>query len=133
MSLPDGTAAVNLEIPARIPRVEFDAETHWELVSKVIEIHVHLESPDEVKMNAIRAFIQTWNYDIKLESLINEFELNARHSSMGHAEYAAGGIDYDDNTYCPFKTPEDVFASDPWETYGKKDKSELIRRFNEHY
>jgi uroporphyrinogen-III decarboxylase len=42
-------------------------------------------------------------------------------------------VDYDDNVYCPFQEPEEVFAVDPWELYGPRDKRELIRRFDEHY
>jgi hypothetical protein len=52
---------------------------------------------------------------------------------MGHAVYAAEGVDRRDTVYCPFKDPEEVLAFDPWQAYGKKDKQELIRRFEEHY
>ena len=48
---------------------------------------------------------------------------------MGHAEYVAGGTDYNDDVSCPFKSPEEVLAFDPLETYGQKDKKELTRRF----
>jgi len=82
MSLSDGMAAVNLEMPSRIPRVEFDAETHWELVSKVTGIGVDVESPEDVKTKATLTFIRSWNYDIKLEPLINEIELNAKRTCM---------------------------------------------------
>ncbi|MCI0494219.1 hypothetical protein L0Z72_04360 [candidate division KSB1 bacterium] len=133
MSLETGMAAVNLEMPPRIPRVEFDAETHWELVKKVTGIDVSVESSDEVRNKATRTFIQAWNYDIKLEPLIGDPELDAKRTCMGHSVYAAGGVDYNTNIYCPFKSPEEVYAFDPWETFGAKNKSELIHRFNEHY
>ena len=29
---------------------------------------------------------------------------------MGHAEYAAGGVDFDNTVGCPFQEPEDVLS-----------------------
>ena len=133
MSYKDGWAAVNLEMPPRVPRVEFDAERHWALVKAVTGMEVDVNSPDQTKQEATQAFIKAWNYDIQLTPLIGHGELNARRTSMGHAEYAAGGLDYDDNIYCPFSDPEEVFTLDFMETYGAKDKGSLVRRFNEHY
>jgi len=133
MSYADGWSAVNLEMPSRIPRVEFDAERHWELVKTVTGIDVNFESSPQIKEEASRAFIKAWNYDILLTPLIGHGELSAKLTSMGHAVYAAGGVDYNTNIYCPFKDPEEVFSFDPFETYGTKDKSELVKRFNDHY
>jgi len=133
MSYSDGWAAVNLEMPPRVPRVEFDAERHWDLVKAVTGIEVDIDSPGQIKHEASCAFIRAWDYDIRLTSLIGHGELSAKCTSMGHSEYAAGGVDYNANIYCPFKEPEEVFALDLWETYGTKDKKELIQRFNQNY
>ena len=133
MSFLDGWSAVNLEMPGRIPRVEFDAEDHWALVEAVTGVKVTPESPEQSKEEVRRAFVRAWNYDIRLTPLVGEEELSAKCTSMGHAEYAAGGVDYATDTYCPFEDPEEVFALDPWQTYGCKDHKELVRRFNEHY
>ena len=133
MSYEDGWAAANMEMPSRVPRVEFDAEGHWALVKAVTGIPVDFDSPAETKQEASRAFIKAWNYDIRLTPLIGHGELEAKRTSMGHSEYAPGGVDYDTNIYCPFKDPEEVFALDFMETYGTKDKSALTQRFNEHY
>lgn len=133
MSHADGWAAMNLEMPARIPRTEFDAQTHWELVKAVTGIDVGVQSSDEAKRQASKAFIRAWNYDILLTSRIGNSELDQFHTSMGHAAYAAGGVDYNNVLFCPFKSPEQVLAFDPWETYGTKDKGEIKRRFEEHY
>jgi len=133
MSYEDGWAAVNLEMPPRIPRTEFDAECHWELVKAVTGIDVAVESPEEVKRKARLAFIRAWDYDLLFGCLIGHGELDALRTHMGHAVYAAGGIDYDDRIQCPFKTPEEVLAFDPWQAYGRHDKADLTRRFNEHY
>jgi len=133
MSYADGWAAVHLEMPPRVPRVEFDAERHWDLVKAVTGIEVDIDSPGPTKHEASRAFIRTWNYDIRLTSLIGHGELSAKSTSMGHGEYAAGGVDYNANVHCPFEHPEEVFALELWETYGTKDKKKLIQRFNEQY
>ena len=133
MSYSDGWAAVNLEMPPRVPRVEFDAERHWDLVQAVTGIEVALDSSGATKHEASCAFIRAWNYDISLTSLIGHGELSAKSTSMGHSEYVAGGVDYNANIYCPFEDPEEVFTLDPWETYGAKDKKELIQRFNQNY
>jgi hypothetical protein len=133
MSYEDGWAAVNLEMPPRIPRTEFDAQCHWPLVKAVTGIAVSFDSPGELKQTAMRAFVRAWNYDIQLSCLIGHGELDALRTNMGHAVYADGGSDYDPNIRCPFKTPEEVLAFDPWEVYGPRDKRELTRRFNEHY
>ena len=133
MSYADGWAAVNLEMPRRVPRVEFDAERHWPLVKVVTGIDVNVNSSQQLKTRATRAFVRAWNYDIRLTPLIGDEELGDKRTSMGHAEYEAGGIDYDTHIHCPFNDPEEVLRFDPREMYGEKDKQELIRRFNQHY
>ncbi|MBM4033753.1 MAG: hypothetical protein FJ291_18500 [Planctomycetes bacterium] len=133
MSHEDGWAAFNLEMPRRIPRSEFDAECHWGLVRAVTGINVGVESPRELKQEARLAFIRAWNYDVVFGCLIGHGELDALRTNMGHAVYAAGGIDYDANIRCPFKSPEEVLAFDPWAAYGPRDRAELTRRFDEHY
>jgi hypothetical protein len=133
LSYAAGWAAVHLEMPARVPRTEFDAESHWPLVRAVTGMQVDVSSAPELQEQARRAFARAWDYDIRLTPLIGHGELDDRRTSMGHSEYAAGGVDRDDNIYCPFRDPEEAFAFDPWETYGPKDKGELVRRFDEHY
>ena len=134
MSFEDGWAAVHLEMPARVPHFEPSAaEYHWDLVRAVTGISVDIDSPGEDRERASEAFVRAWNYDIHFASLIGGQELSARHSSMGHAEYAQAGRDFNTNIYCAFKDPDEVLAFDPWETYGQKDPAELRRRFDEHY
>jgi uroporphyrinogen-III decarboxylase len=52
---------------------------------------------------------------------------------MGHAEYASGGIDYDNKINELYKTPYDALNFDPWELYGQKKQTKLIEDFNKHY
>jgi uroporphyrinogen-III decarboxylase len=42
-------------------------------------------------------------------------------------------VDYDNRVSRLFSDPEEVFAFDPWQAYGKKDRKTLTGRFNEHY
>ena len=133
MSFEDGWAAINLEMPSRVPRTELDAERHWDLVREVTGIEVNSASPPETQDEGRRAFMQAWNYDLTLGNLIGGNELLALKTNMGHSVWAAGGVDYDDDIVYPFTDVEQVLAFDPWEAYGKKDKGELIRRFEEHY
>jgi hypothetical protein len=133
MSFADGWAAMNLDMPPRVPRFEADAHVHWDLVRAATGVEVDVQSPPELKHRAGLAFMQAWNYDLMLDALIGGGELDQLRTNMGHAAYAAGGVDYDANVHCPFAAPEEVLAFDPWEVYGPRDKQELIGRFEEHY
>ena len=133
MSYQDGWAAINLEMPKRIPRTEYSAEGHWDLIKAVTSIDVGVESPDQAKREASLAFTKTWNYDFFWSTLIGSGEFGEMQTDMGHAEYAAGGVDRRDTIYCPFEDPEEVLDFDPWVVLGEKDKGELTRRFEQHY
>ena len=133
MSYEDGWAAINLNMPARIPRTEYSAHTHWRLIRAVTGIDVGGERPDSGKGDAGIAFSRAWNYDFMWSTLIGRAEFGDLRTDMGHAEYAAGGVDRRDTIFCPFDDPEQVLKFDPWEVYGKQDKRELIRRFEAHY
>ncbi len=133
MSYEDGLAALNLEMPPRVPRTEYSAECHWELVQAVTGMEVSPKSDDKTKQLAADAFVQAWNYDFFWATLIYVEEIEAKRTRMGHAEYASGGTDFNAEIGCPFSSPEEVLAFDPWETYGPRDKATLIRRFEEDY
>jgi len=133
MSFEIGWATMNLEMTPRIARTEFDAQVHWDLVKAVTGIDVRVESTGELKQKASRAFVEAWGYDTLLSSMVHGNEFGELRTSMGHAVYAAGGVDYNSQIYCPFKTVEEVLAFDPWKAYGPRDKREITRRFNEHY
>ncbi len=133
MSYEDGWAALNLEMPKRIPRTEYSATMHWDLMKVVTGIDVGVDSPDEVKTRAQIAFMRAWNYDFFWNTLIGHDEFGAWQTDMGHAEYAAGGVDRRDTIFSPYKTAEDVLNFVPWDKLGPKDPGELIRRFEAHY
>lgn len=133
MSYSDGWAALNLEMPGRVPRTEYSASTHWELVGRVTGIGVDAFSSEEVKAKAEQAFVKAWNYDFIWQILIHNQVFEGKCSTMGHAEYASGGVDYSNELRQLYKDPEDALDFDPWELYGKKENSQLVQAFNEDY
>jgi hypothetical protein len=133
MSYTDGWSALHLEMPGRIPRVEFDAESHWELVYRVTGLDVHPQDPESQKKTARQAFVRAWNYDLVPANLIGSEELKARCSDMGHGAYTAGGMDLSYVTRAAFANPEEVYAFDPADTYGRPGRQALIEQFNAHY
>ena len=90
----DGWAAINLEMPPRVPRTEYSADGHWELVAAVTGIDVDAASPQETKSKAALAFRRAWNYDFHWSTLIGGEEFGQKRTKMGHAVYAAGGEDF---------------------------------------
>ncbi len=133
MSYEHGMAAINLEMPPRVPRTEYSAEFHWDLVKEVTKIEVGPESSDEEKEKASAAFTKAWNYDFYWMILVHNQIFGDMYTKMGHAEYATDGADYDNEIRCPFSSPEEVLKFDPWETYGKIDKTEWTGKFEEDY
>lgn len=131
MSYKDGWAALNLEMPPRVPRTE--ASANWGLMKAVTGIDVSIRSPGEVMLEAVKAFVKAWNYDVLFGSAVGYDILERKRSSMGHAVYAEEGVDYDTKIYCPFQSTAEVFAFDPWETYGPADKPAFTKRFSDHY
>lgn len=134
MSFKDGWAAINLEMPKRVPRTEYSAESyHFDLMKAVTGIDVNAESPDDVKARASFEFRKAWNYDFLWSILIDNKIFGDYYTSMGHASYAADGSDYNSHITHPFKEPEDVLAFDPWEKLGTRDKGQLKADFEKHY
>lgn len=133
MSFQDGWAALHLEMPPRVPRTEYSAESHWDLIRAVTGIEVGVESPPEVKTAASRAFVKAWNYDLVWSTLVSRGHLGKYRTRMGHAVYAAGGVDFDDDIGSAFESPEQVLAFDPWESLGEIDRTAAIEQFEAHY
>jgi len=133
MSYEDGWAAINLEMPKRIPRTEYSIESHWEVVKAVTGIEVGVESSDQVKWEASLAFMRAWKYDFFWSTLIGDEVFGDFRTDMGHAVYAAGGIDWREKKVSPFGDAEAVLNFNPWETLGERNKLELRQRFEWHY
>jgi hypothetical protein len=134
VSFEDGWSALNLEMTARVPHTEYSLERHWELVNRVTGLQVDPHSPDEIQTQAAFAFMKAWNYDFRWSTHVGcELLFGDLRTDMGHAEYAAGGVDRRDTIYCPFKTPEEVLAFDFYAAYGTIDQAEWKARFEAFY
>lgn len=133
MPYADGWAAMNLEMPGRVPRTEYSAQMHWDLIKAVTGIDVGIASSPEQQTQAALALFKAWKYDFFWSTLITDTEFGAWRTDMGHAEYAAGGVDRRDTIFSPYTTPEEVLSFDPWEKLGQKEPAELTRRFEESY
>ena len=135
MSYKDGWSAMNLEMPKRIPRTEYSAASHWELVSRVTGVRVDHTSAEEERRKASREFAgpNGWNFDLSWSTLIGGCELGDTSTSMGHAIYAEGGVDYDDNIHRAFSTPEEVLSFDPESSLPTVPNDEIVARFENHY
>ena len=113
MSLQDGLAALNLNMPPYVPRTEYSVTEHWELVRAVTGMQVNRQSSDEIKLAAGQAFMKAWNFDLLWCTLIGGSEFKDLRTRMGHCVYADGGGDFDTVRSCPFSQPEQVLAFDP--------------------
>lgn len=133
MSYEDGWAALNLEMPKRVPRTEYSLDGHWEVLRQVTGMDVSEDSDPDTRLAACKKLFREWNYDLMWGTLIAGQVFGDLRTSMGHAEYAAGGVDFDTDIRCPFNGPEEVLAFDPWEAYGERDKKQLIQDFEEDY
>ncbi|NQT20417.1 MAG: hypothetical protein HQ592_11975 [Planctomycetes bacterium] len=133
MSYEDGMAAINLEMPKRIPRTEYSPEGHYPLQKAVTGIDVCADSPDEVRREAWLAFIRAWNYDFFWATNIAGGIFEGKCSSMGHAVYAEKGTDFNPNITNLYDDPEEALNLDMWEQYGTRDKKEITKFFEDCY
>jgi hypothetical protein len=67
MSYEDGWAALNLDMPARIPHTEMSADWyHGPLVEAVTGIPIRPDMPFSEREKACAPFVAAWNYDIHM-------------------------------------------------------------------
>ena len=134
MSLKDGLAAINLEMPSRVPRTEYSADQHWELVNAVIGSNVSPNSPSDERRAASRAFEKAWNYDFIWSTDIFARDFGDIRTRMGHANYMAGNVDFDNTQNSYFSSADDVLNFDPLEALPSEyTHNELVERFNRAY
>lgn len=133
MSYEDGWAAINLEMPARVPHTEYSVERHWQVVNHVTGLHIDEKSPINEQSQASFAFMKAWNLDFRWNTLIHTQIFGDLRTDMGHAEYEAAGVDRRDSVHCPFKEPEEVLDFDFYKEYGEIDKKLWTQKFEDHY
>ena len=136
MSYQDGWAAINLQMPPRIPRTEYSVDYyHFELMKEVTGLQASQSSPPEEKNAVSRAFRKAWNYDFLFGLwgyTVSELA-DKKRTRMGHAEFAQDGSDLDKKIGCPFESVEEVLAFDPFECYGSLDSRWLREMFEQSY
>ena len=132
MSFEDGWAAVNLEMPPRVPRFDPSVGYHHELLTAVTGIPVGPDASQASGLRARQAFFKAWDFGIDFRAT-GVGELKKKRSSMGHAEYAVNGTDFDDHVFQAFTDPAEALAFDPMAVYGPVDESALTERINREY
>jgi uroporphyrinogen decarboxylase len=132
MPYEDGWAALNLEMPKRVPRTEYSVEGHWDLLKAVTGIDVGPDSSEEIKLRAQQAFYKAWHYSLKWSILVSHGALGEYYTDMGHAVYQADGSDLREVGENKFPTHESVLNFDPWETLGPIDRAAATRNFENH-
>lgn len=133
MSLQDGMAALNLEMPDRVPRTEYSAHEHWKLINAVLGTNVGHTSSQEEQGKASNAFMKAWNYDYQWGATIFAGDLGEYRTRMGHANFKAGDVDFDNVVGSYFKSIDEVLKFDPLNALPTYTNSELIKRFNQMY
>ena len=133
MSHKNGMAALRLEMPDTVPRTEYSADSHWELIGKVTGIEITDDSSGELRKKAVRAFVRAWDYGMVWSILTHSGIFGDKRTVMGHAAYNVGGTDFSAQVSRLFEDPEDVYAYDMFEAYGVRDKTLLAEEYNRHY
>ena len=133
MSYQDGWSAFNLEMPDKVPRTEYSADFHWDLVKKVTGIAVSSKSERNFRKKAGIEFMKAWDYGFNWNVLLCADALNNCRTQMGHATYQQYGVDFNPEIFCPFEDPEDAFIFDHTEVYGKINHGLWVRNFNNDY
>ena len=133
MSYQNGMVAIHLEMPDTVPRTEYSAEFHWDLVNKVTGSNVNEHSGAKAQSDASNAFINAWDYGFFWDILTHNQIFGDKRTKMGHAEYQQGGVDYSNEVSALFEDPEDVYDCDMYELYGARDKNTLTAEYDEHY
>ncbi len=127
-------AALRLEMPNKIPRTEYSAHLHWDLVKAVTGLDVSPESDERWQTEASSAFVKAWDYGFMWNVWANsETCLQGHYTKMGHATYASGGVDFSQDIYCPFEDPEDVLSFRPSEFYTIPDRKAALEKINANY
>lgn len=133
MSYERGMAAFNLEMTDRIPRTEYSAHRYWDLIKVVTGIDVNEHSSKEVQTKATSAFVKAWDYSFVWNILVHSQYLSKCKTKMGHASYAAGGVDFSSEVSCPFEDPEECLEFDAIEVYGEVDERKALENFNKNF
>ncbi len=133
MSYQDGLGAINLDMPARVPRTEYSVDFHWKLVSRVTGKNVDENSAESERSAAAHAFRRAWDYSMIWRTIFSGPELGKYRTDMGHAIYVQGGGDYRQKKEDLFADPEQALRLDPLSDFPQPDVASIIARINSDY
>lgn len=135
MSYELGWAALNMEMTDTVPRTEYSADNHWELIKRVTGIDT---SVTENRSEASKVFRQAWDYSFVWSIAINRMHIASKGAvtNMGHAVYqenAEGQSDYHDHLEIAYPDPEKALDLDIPAVYGEFQQTEIISWFEDSY
>lgn len=133
MGFQDAMDALHLKMPKRIPRTEYSASGHWDLIRAVTGRPVFQESSWEEKSAAAAAFEKAWDFGFTWNISTYHEIFGDQYTKMGHAVYAAGGTDFNMEISCPFSDEEQVYQLDLFELYGTLDQQAQKKVYEENY
>lgn len=133
MGYQDAMDALCLKMPKRIPRTEYSASAHWDLIREVTGYPVTTESSDQDKNAASSAFEKAWDFGFTWNISTYHEIFGDYYTKMGHAVYAAGGTDFSMEISCPFESEDQVYGLDLFETYGVVDIQKQKKVYEENY
>lgn len=123
-----GMAALNLEFTDRVYRTEYSVFGHSALLKAVTGM-----DPAAAGAETARAFARAWDICLHWSTDIGGEWLGDTRSSMGHAVYAEGGSDRDDNVHYVFADEDEVFAFDPKSALPDYPTEYITGHFNRRY
>jgi hypothetical protein len=124
MSYERGWRALHLDMPETIPHTEYCS--HPQLVKRITGIDPREDG------SAWGKFFEMTHYDLLW--ITNDGPgWKGRTTSMGHAVFEEGGIDFNTDIHCPFANPEEVLSFDPVAEYGLPDIDERAAYFERCY
>lgn len=133
MSFENGMAALRLEMTDHVSRTEYSVLGHSKLIERVTGIDLSHNPTPEQWTRARQEFMRAWDFCFTWNILVHNSYLGPYCSSMGHAEYAEGGSDRNDNIHYLFDDEEEALRFDPFETLPVVPQKDMIRQFEENY
>jgi len=118
-----------------VPRTEYSAHFHWDLVKKVTGIDTDRL---EFREKASSEFLKKWDYGFMWNTNIGQGQLEryGKITHMGHAVYSEdreGKTDFNSETGLLFDDVDKALKLDYVKFYGEFNQNELIKEFNDNY
>ena len=120
MSYERGLAAFNLQMPDEIPHTQYIEHPAWEQ-----QLRDEMRRP-AAGIAELLDFDFCWHTDMPDIS-------RGRWTDMGHAAYMPEGSDYRLPTASPFNDPEEIYALDPFDEYGRLDVKRQAKQYQDWY